>query len=232
MKRLLEICVDNVEAAITAADSGADRLEVCNLLEEGGLTPSVTLLREIKRTVSIPAFVMIRPRGGDFVYSREELYTMKQSVEEMLDAGADGFVFGILDRDRGIARDHNFTLQRRCGGKPVTFHRAIDRVHAIVPAANLLSDIGFDRILTSGGAVSATEGAETLHRMIEFTEGEIIIMPGGGVRPDNLEALLNSTDAVEFHSSARPAGDSLLSPWRVDGEQVRAMRAILDRFPA
>lgn len=175
---------------------------------------------------------MIRPRGGDFVYSREELYTMKQSVEEMLDAGADGFVFGILDRDRGIARDHNFTLQRRCGGKPVTFHRAIDRVHAIVPAANLLSDIGFDRILTSGGAVSATEGAETLHRMIEFTEGEIIIMPGGGVRPDNLEALLNSTDAVEFHSSARPAGDSLLSPWRVDGEQVRAMRAILDRFPA
>jgi copper homeostasis protein len=232
MRRLLEICVDNLEAAKAAALGGADRIEVCSMLEEGGLTPSVELLRSIKAEVAIPAFVMIRPRGGDFVYSRAELLQMSRSVEELHDAGADGFVFGILNRERLIDQGMNFALQRRCEGRPVTFHRAIDRVHAIVPAANLLSDIGFDRILTSGGAVSAMEGAENLRRMIEFTDGEIIIMPGGGIRPENLEEVLRLTGAVEFHSSARPAQDSLLSPWRVDVEQVRAMRKILDSHPA
>ena len=203
----MEVCVDSIESALAAWRGGAARLELCSSLSEGGLTPSIGLLKCLKsdkyahfgrRTV----FCLIRPRGGDFLYSEDEVEVMVEDVEALGAAGADGFVFGALTKEGDVDELSCAKVIAACKGKPMTFHRAIDMSRDLLQAARTISDLGFSRILTSGGQRSALEGKTTLKKLVEVSK-KVTVMPGGGISEVNLEELLRETGCREFHASAR-----------------------------
>src|SRR5690606_2952844 len=150
-KILLESPVYTLEAALLAAEYGVDRLELCADFGEGGVTPSAGMLSYLKSKIQIPIFVMIRPRGGDFFYSGEELEVMEKEIEILKSFGADGFVFGVLDAKGSVNKKACSILIRAAGGKPCTFHRAFDASSDMEKALEAVIACGFDRILTSGG---------------------------------------------------------------------------------
>ena len=154
----MEVCVDSLESAIEAANGGAMRLELCSSLTCGGLTPSVGLLEAVKSRIKAPVFVMLRPRGGDFIYSKCELEIMKSDAQLLRDRGADGFVFGALLEDGRIDSRSCEELATICKPLPMTFHRAIDASKHPIENIPTLISIGFNRILTSGGKASALDG--------------------------------------------------------------------------
>jgi copper homeostasis protein len=202
MKVLLEIACFNFASARIAEQSGADRIELCEKYSEGGITPGVELIQNAKSQIRIPVHVMIRPRAGNFVYRDSEFEEMKNSIQQCKDLEADGVVFGILD-------ENNLTDKKRCMelvtlAKPMstTFHRAFDEVKNPLEALEEIMDCRFDRILTSGQKKTALEGAELISELINIANNRTIIMPGGGVRSENILQLRNKTSATEFHSSA------------------------------
>ncbi|XP_048863018.1 copper homeostasis protein cutC homolog [Brienomyrus brachyistius] len=205
---LMEVCVDSVESAINAERGGAGRLELCSSLLEGGITPSIGLLRVVKQFVHIPVYSMIRPRGGDFLYSDREVEVMKVDIELMKSQGADGLVLGALTEDGRIDTELCVELLSVCRPLPVTFHRAFDMVRDPVVALETLISLGFERVLTSGCDISALEGLPLIKRMVEQAKGRIAIMPGGGVSERNLQRILEGSGAQEFHCSARCNRDS------------------------
>lgn len=189
---------------MNAAAGGAIRLELCSALSEGGLTPTKGLLMIIKRLVSIPVFVMLRPRNGsDFVFSADELEATCTDAITLKEAGADGFVFGALTP----AGDVDIAACRRiieiASDKPVTFHRAFDVSCEPYGALETIIDLGFSRLLTSGQASSAEKGLELIKELIERARNRIIVMPGAGITVNNLPIILTETNAAEFHGSAR-----------------------------
>ncbi|XP_068578828.1 copper homeostasis protein cutC homolog isoform X2 [Cebidichthys violaceus] len=223
---LLEACVDSVESAVNAERGGAGRLELCSSLLEGGLTPSQGLLQVVKQYVKIPVYVMIRPRGGDFLYSDQEVEVMKKDIELMKNHRADGLVLGALTED-GRVDAELFAAQPL----PVTFHRAFDMVHEPTVALETLVSLGFQRLLTSGCDNSALEGLPLIKQLIDQVrrlclflsyvplstfpstqqaKGRIAIMPGGGITERNLQRILEGTGAQEFHCSARSTRDSAM----------------------
>ncbi|XP_016046843.1 copper homeostasis protein cutC homolog isoform X2 [Erinaceus europaeus] len=187
---LMEVCVDSVESAVNAERGGAGRIELCSSLLEGGTTPSMGVLQVVKQCVQIPVFVMIRPRGGDFLYSDREVEVMKADIHLAKLYGADGLVFGALTEDGHIDKELCMSLVAICRPLPVTFHR------------------GFERVLTSGCDSSALEGLPLIKRLMEQAKGRIVVMPGGGITDRNLQRILEGSGAVEFHCSARSARDS------------------------
>jgi len=202
--------VDRLDSAINAEKGGAARIELCSCLSEGGVTPSIGLLMTIKKHVHIPVFVMIRPRSGDFLYSEEEVEIMRNDIIQLKKARADGFVFGILKRDGSVDKERCMGLIDLTKPMPSTFHRAIDVAEDVLTALNDIIDIGFDRVLTSGGHKSAAEGLEVLKHMVDISNNRVVIMPGGGIAPGNLESVL-SCGAKEFHASARHTIPSAMS---------------------
>ncbi|XP_047008243.1 copper homeostasis protein cutC homolog isoform X3 [Ictalurus punctatus] len=167
---LMEVCVDSVESAINAERGGAGRLELCSSLIEGGITPSVGLLQVVKENVQIPVYVMIRPRGGDFLYSEREVEVMRRDIELLKRHRADGFVLGALTEDGRVDAELCMELLATCRPLPVTFHRAFDMVHDPSVAVETLVSLGFERILTSGCDSSALEGLPVIKRLVEQVE--------------------------------------------------------------
>ena len=206
----MEICVDSVESAINAEKGGASRLELCSNLVEGGTTPSLGLLRVIKERVRIPVFVMLRPRGGDFIYSKDDYQVMKEDLMLFKENGADGIVFGILTPDGDIDVTRSREIIQLSRPLPVTFHRAFDMVKDPVTSLNTLISLGADRVLTSGQDSTALEGLPLLASLIEHAQDRIIVVPGGGITERNLQRILRESGAKEFHCSARSSRDSTM----------------------
>ncbi|XP_069000814.1 copper homeostasis protein cutC homolog [Embiotoca jacksoni] len=207
---LMEVCVDSVESAVNAQRGGAGRLELCSALLEGGLTPSLGLLQVVKQHVKIPVYVMLRPRGGDFLYSDQEVEVMKKDIELMKSQGADGLVLGAVTENGRVDRAVCMELLTAARPLPVTFHRAFDMVHDPSDVLEDLVSLGFQRVLTSGCDSSALEGLPLIKRLIDQAKGRIIIMPGGGITERNLQRILEGSGAQEFHCSARSSRDSAM----------------------
>lgn len=205
---LLEAPVFNLQAALEAAQYGIDRLELCANFPEGGETPSAGMLRFLKSEIDIPIFVMIRPRGGDFVYSQKELIVMKQDIRLLTEFGADGFVFGVLDEKGKVNEAACEMLLRAAGNKPCTFHRAFDASADLDDSLKKIIHLGFQRILTSGGKNSLTEGLPVILELLEKAKGQIIIMPGGGTKAEHVPILKQSGYLKEVHSSCKVAKPS------------------------
>lgn len=200
---MLEICVDSVESAITAACGGADRIELCSDLLEGGITPSSGLIAAVRSRVAIGMYVMIRPRGGDFVYSASEFEVMSSDIGEAKRLGADGVVLGVLTVDGHVDVERTSALVRAASPLAVTFHRAIDVTANMALACEAVIQTGAHRILTSGGKATATEGASQIAELVTIAAGRISIMAGSGVRAANAVQLGRLTGAREFHASLR-----------------------------
>jgi copper homeostasis protein len=218
---LLEICANSIESALNAQNGGADRIELCTHLEVGGLTPSHGLIKVAKELLNIPIYVLIRPRAGDFVYSKMEMEVMKEDVQFCAEIGCAGVVIGCLNTDRTICWDYTEQLLEKAGYMDVTFHRAFDQCPNPFEALETLREMGIQRVLTSGCPTSAINGVETLGELVDEADDDIIVMPGGGIRPENLKTLLQ-TGASEYHSSAIAKGENTTSI-----EMVKAMKSLL-----
>lgn len=206
----MEVCVDCVASAKNAQLGGASRLELCSALSEGGLTPSVGLLRVIKSEVHIPVFVMIRPRRGmDFVYSPEEVSVMEIDIKTLKEAGADGFVFGALTVSRHVDLNVCSRLLKVADYLPCTFHRAFDVVENPLKELETIVNLGFKRILTSGQEENALLGIKLIKLLVIKCQGNISILPGSGISESNLECILKETGVKEFHASARSSVNCL-----------------------
>jgi len=202
-KVVLEAPVYTLEAALLAAEYGVDRLELCADFGEGGTTPSAGMLSQIKSQVNIPVFVMVRPRGGDFIYSEGELEVMKKDIALFKSLGADGFVFGVLTKEGHVDKEACKALLQAAGDAPSTFHRAIDASSDLEKSLQDIVDIGFKRILTSGGMATVSDGLENIKKMMQAAGNRIIIMPGGGTLPSHLQELASTGYLQEAHSSCK-----------------------------
>lgn len=208
MENLLEIACFEITSAETALRSVADRIEFCAEQQLGGLTPNIDEFRYLNNIYRKPIYVMIRPKGGDFFYSDLDFLQMKKSIIDFKNAGADGFVFGILNHGNTVDVERNRELVELAGDIPCTFHRAFDRTPDLDEAINKLIEIGFESVLTSGGAEKATKGKEKLKELVEKYSDKINILIGGGVRADNISELKEFTGGMHFHSSAIPSYES------------------------
>jgi len=202
-KLLLESPVFSIETALKAEEFGVDRIELCASFHEGGETPGAGMLKFLKKHLSIPVYVMIRPRGGDFFYSENEISAMGYEIEILDSHGADGFVFGALKDDGSVNISACKKLVKIAGSKPCTFHRAIDVCSNPMEAIGKIIDCGFNRILTSGGHENVSKGIAVILEMLEKAGDEIIIMPGGGLEPGLLGELKKSQYLKEVHASCK-----------------------------
>lgn len=206
----IEICSNSVLSCIEAQRGGADRVELCAGIPEGGTTPSAGMIRSARESINIALNVIIRPRGGDFLYTAEEIREMVYDIELARDYGADGLVFGALTPDGDIDMRLMETLMKAAGETPVTFHRAFDHSRNPVEAMENIINLGCCRILTSGRKATAAEGIPLLAELVDKSAGRIIIMPGCGVNENNIARIAASTSASEFHFSARRMVDSMM----------------------
>ncbi len=184
-----------------AEQAGADRIEFCKDYTLGGITPNFEDVRFLKEKLQIPVFVMIRPRGGNFVYSEAELNQMKSNITRLKLLDVDGFVFGILDKKNQINRIQNKELVKLAYPIPCTFHRAFDSCKNPLAALENVIECGFQFILTSGNIGKATKGIGVLKQLVEKAQNRISIIVGGGVRSSNIEFLNQETNASWFHSA-------------------------------
>ncbi len=198
---ILEICASNYQSAVNAQIAGAHRIELCTELAVGGLTPSYGILREVLKTLTIPTFVLIRPRGGNFTYSEAEFEIMKHDIRLCKDMGCAGIVSGILNKDHTL--DFNRTKQLIELSKPLsfTFHRAFDLISDPFIALEQLIELGANRILTSGQDTTAEKGIELLKELKEKANGRITILPGGGINSQNAR-VFKDMGFKELHASA------------------------------
>ena len=197
----LEIVCFNTESAIIAQQGGADRIELCDDLEAGGITPFFETIFEVRKKVLIDLYIMIRARGGDFVYSDEEFEEMKMEILLIKYKQVNGFVFGILNENCTIDIERNKELVELAHPLPCTFHRAFDEVNDPTKALEDVIDCGFKTILTSGQNPTAVEGINNITKLVKQADDRISIMPGGGVRSTNIEKL-KKLNVPFYHSSA------------------------------
>lgn len=209
IKSLLEIACFNIEAAVIAQRAGADRIELCDDYVSGGITPRFDPIKKARELLSISLYVMIRPRGGNFVYSDSEFEKMKSAVVFCRENNVDGIVFGILTDKNIIDKNRCTELIELAKPTKATLHRAFDAAANPPQTLEAAVDCGFTRILTSGQKPSALEGAPLIADLIKKADGRISIMPGGSVRAENISELKSKTKASEFHSSALDAAASL-----------------------
>ncbi|MBQ8565316.1 MAG: copper homeostasis protein CutC [Bacteroidaceae bacterium] len=203
MERILEVCVGSVASAIAARDGGARRVELCSALEVGGVTPSMGLMREVRAVEGLKLHVLIRPRGGDFLYDDAEVACMVQDIIAACECGADGVVIGALTADGDIDVSVCRRLVEAAGNMSVTFHRAFDMCREPMQALEDIIALGCNRLLTSGRAGTAVEGVALLKQLVEAAGDRLVIMPGCGVNADNARHILDATGACEIHASAR-----------------------------
>jgi copper homeostasis protein len=203
MKFELEVIAFDILSCQLAADNGADRIELCANPHEGGTTPSYGMMKAARKSTQIQIFPIIRPRGGDFLYSDAEFEVMKDDIKAAQDIGCEGIVIGILNEDGIVDMERNQELVELANGLDVTFHRAFDRVKDPISSLEQIIAIGCKRILSSGLCPTATEGRSMLKTLVIKADGRIKIMPGSGVRADNIVQLAKDTGSTSFHSSAR-----------------------------
>ncbi|MCB0635507.1 MAG: copper homeostasis protein CutC [Lewinella sp.] len=246
MTKTLEICVDSVTAALTAAAAGADRIELCENLAQGGVTPSAGKIRLAKAALSIPVFVLVRPRPGDFHYSPAEFDLLLLDIEQAKALGADGIVAGLTGPDGELDEDLTARLVAAANPLPLTFHRAFDHLRDPLAAIDTLARLQVVRILTAGGQGQAADQLDQLQRYLDQAAGRLEILAGGGVRPHNIGALTAIPGLREFHSAARMIQPSPVAHYAkaqlgfseeriqqelkwatVDPEMIRAMKRAL-----
>jgi len=215
-----EVCASSIESALNAQNGGANRVELCMELSVGGVTPSKGMIQLACELLDIPVYVLIRPRSGDFHYSKMELEVMKEDIAYCAQVGCSGVVVGALTKERMIDQPAVVDLMKAARFMDVTFHRAFDIVPNHFEAMDTLRELGIQRVLTSGGLGNCTDNIDTLGELVEEAEDDIIIMPGGGIRPNNIE-LVKTIGASEYHSAALAGG------MHSDLEMIKALRTAL-----
>ena len=209
---LFEVCANGVESCLAAQEGGADRVELCAGIPEGGTTPSYGEIKVARRVLTRTRLhVIVRPRGGDFLYSPLEVERMVEDIGMARQLGADGVVFGCLSPDGSLDMEANRRLMAAAKGLSVTFHRAFDRCRDAAGALEQLVGLGVDRILTSGQQPTALEGVELLRELNEQAAGRIRLLAGCGVREENIAEIRRATGVHEFHFSARLPRPSLMT---------------------
>lgn len=202
--RLLEVCVDTASAAQAACEAGAGRIELCSALDVGGVTPCQALIQSVRRLISCPLVVLIRPRTGDFVYDEGEREQSLEAVRIALGCGADGVVVGGLNAEGSLDLPHLEALRRASLGVELAMHRAFDFIARPEPAIEQLIGLGFDRILTSGGRSGhVMNHVKQLTNWIETAQNRIVVMPGGGVNLSNAASLIEDCKCAQLHGSFR-----------------------------
>ena len=235
---LLEIAVFNIQSAILAEASGADRIELCENPYDGGTTPSYGTLITVREKITIPVFPIIRARGGDFFYTDDEFSVMQKDVLLCKQLGFEGVVIGLLNKAAGIDTEKTKRLVELAYPLEVTFHRAFDRTKDAFQSLEDIIECGCQRVLTSGQVPNAYDGKDLIKKLVEQADDRIIIMPGSGVRSSNIKALAHHTGATELHSSARKNMDSAmefinesmeenLQNISVDAEEIKRMKIAL-----
>jgi len=201
----LEVCANSVSSALAAQEGGAFRVELCDNLENGGTTPSFGQILQARKQLHIKLYPLIRPRSGDFLYNDLEYEIMAADVRNCIEAGCDGIVTGLLNTDGTVDKPRNLELVRlaKQWGLGTTFHRAFDMCADLYQSLEDIIELGFDRILTSGGKSTAMEGASVIAQLVKKAAGRITIMPGSGVDEHNVADLVYFTHVTEIHSSAR-----------------------------
>ena len=199
MKNIKEACVENFAEALAAQAAGADRIELCENLVGGGTTPSYGTIKKCMEKLNIPVFVMIRPRGGNFVYSEDEISIMKEDILLCKQFGVQGVVFGLLTKDDKVDEKNTSELIGLARPMQVTFHKAFDELDDMNEALETLIRLGVNRILTSGTRETALEGAVVLNPLIELAKGRITIVAAGRITKDNLSDLSRLIGTTEFH---------------------------------
>ena len=225
---IVEICVDSLESALAAQRGGAHRIELCSGLIEGGTTPSAGLISSVRREISIPMFVMVRPRAGDFCYRNPDFETMKQDVLTAKQLGADGVVFGILREDGRIDIERTRLLVDLARPLKVTFHRAFDMSRNLGESLEAVINAGPDRVLTSGGEARVEEGISAVRALVQAAAGRVAIMAGAGITESNAQRVLAETGTRELHASTSmtvPSGmlyrNTRISMGRVKGQEYQ-----------
>lgn len=206
----LEICANSIHSALAAQNAGAQRVELCENLNEGGTTPSYGSILNTRKQLRIDLYVLIRPRGGDFLYTEEEFEIMKTDIEICKALKCEGVVLGILTKDGEVDVNRTQELVKLAFPMGVTFHRAFDRCKDPFKALESIIETGCERILTSGLKSSAIEATELLKQLVEKAGNRISIMPGAGINSSNILELKNITKAKEYHTSAKTWRPSLM----------------------
>ena len=231
---MLEVCVDTVQSAIDAARAGAQRIELCAALDVGGVTPSRSLIEAARSAVDVPMIVLIRPRSGDFQYDASERQQILSAADEAAQCGAQGLAVGALLADGQLDRSLLQQLRHAQPDIELVMHRAFDSCSNPTQALQQLVELGYDRILTSGGAAEVSSGCEALRQLRELAGELIEIIPGGGVTAHNAAQILRVTGCDQLHGSFRkpalPCPDSQFGTKRhVDPLAIACVRQILDR---
>lgn len=244
-KIIIEIVAYNIESAIKAQEGGADRVELCDNPAEGGTTPSYGTIAQVRQHLTIDVFVMIRPRGGDFLYSVEEYHAMKKDIEACKRLSVDGIVLGILKADGTLDKEKCKRLIEFARPLKVTCHRAFDMTPDPIQAVEDCIEAGFDRILTSGQQQKAVEGTDLIRTIVQRAAGRIAVMPGSGIDENNIAEILSKTGVDQIHFSAskireskmifrndtiegvgsQPAGEWSIRT--IDPERIRTVRKII-----
>jgi copper homeostasis protein len=211
----LEIACFNLESAVIAQENGADRVELCAEMEVGGTTPDVEITKQVSELLTIDLNVMIRPRGGNFVYSDVEFQQMKNEIIQFKEIGINGFVFGILTEINSVNTIQNTELVELAKPFPCTFHRAFDEVSDAFQSLKEIIKCGFQTILTSGQKPNVIEGVNRLTELVAKANNRIIIMPGGELRSSNIDYIQEKTKATFYHSSAITDGSETANPKEV-----------------
>ncbi len=202
MKTILEVCAGDIESVYAAARGGAERVELCCALSKGGLTPSLGMIEEALKVEGIKVNVLIRPRSGDFVYSDEEIRVMVRDIEMCRKLGVNGVVFGALTPDGDIDMEACQKMAEAADGLHMTFHRAFDMCRDPQEATEKIIGLGCDRILTSGQAASALEGADLIGSL-QKDFPSVVFIAAGGISPENVKEIIKKTGVTEVHASAK-----------------------------
>jgi len=234
---LIEVACNGINAALAAQAAGAQRIELFSSLGEGGITASHGMLAIVRERVKLPIYAMIRPRGGDFCYNKEEVLVMEKDIEFCKQAGMDGLVFGCLKEDGSMDTDLCKRLLALANPLKVTFHRAYDVCAQPEIALEQIIDLGFERILSSGRQANAPSGAAHLKQLHEKANGRIKIMAGAGINASNIKAIAEQTGIHEFHATARMMvmsgfsqstwGNEMTRHWESDADEIQDMLQVL-----
>lgn len=236
---LLEICVFNTATAIAAENAGADRIELCENYANGGTTPSYGYLKTVREKIGIPVFPMIRPRGGDYFHTQDEIDIILKDILLCKELQFEGVVFGLLNQDGSIDQENTARLVEAAYPLDVTFHRAFDRCKDPLESLETLIQSGCTRVLTSGQYPQVTDGLALVKTLVEQANGRIIIMPGSGLKSSNVKHIIDTSGVSEVHTSARiriPSSTEFRNPLMpedfdidfVDANEIKKIKSIIN----